>query len=158
MARREPKTRPQPFERPAQTSALFPHPFREVFAKWWSVELRFTRSLTTRETRTLAEAFNGWGRGGDDFVGTDGGVWGQWWNSFPGMDDEIWLRDVLKKIGVPAKVRAAPYGRDCPGEGCLAAESDEPNHRCPLGQSIAGDPVFTEADWIVIDPGAVAGG
>ena len=57
---------------------------------------------------------------------------------------------VLRRIGEPARVRATPFGRDCPGDStCLYADADELNHRCVLGSGSALKPVFRDTNWII---------
>lgn len=103
------------------------------YAKWWAVELRFYRPLRRREVRAIVQAIP------EGHVGVDGAVWGRWWNSWPGRDDDALLLQVVRRLRIPAVVRAAPYGRDC----------SEPE-LCRVGSSFSCDPVFTPNDWILL--------
>lgn len=121
-------------------------------AKWWAVELRFDRPLRARELRLLETVLPPYNGG---CLGVDGGVWPQWWNSWPGSWDTQRIVSVVQRLCIGAVVRAAPFGRDCAGgTACGAAWFDEHDHRCRLGDPSSGAPVFTDDDWIGIDPNA----
>ena len=121
-------------------------------AKWWQVEIRFSRQLTDREVRTLSAALYGVA---EHEMGQDGALIGQWPTKWPGADDDRVVLDAIRKVGVPAKVRAAPHGRDCPGAGCdLLAISDKPPAVCAVGDIASCDAVLTDEDWLVVDPAA----
>lgn len=118
--------------------------------KWWAVEIRFRRALSSRQVRRLTRSLCT-DNGGN--IGADGVVIPQWFNSWPGADDDAYLLAVLRRIGVPAAVRAAPFGRDCPGGlACpVVLDAADEDHRCHVGDCYSGPPVFTAEDWIGVD-------
>jgi hypothetical protein len=127
---------------------LFCQPGHGVYYKWWTVELRFSRPLTRRQYRGLDTLSAPWRSG---IVGRDGGYWSRWWNSYPDKADSDLIIRTAARTGIPAKVRAAPLGRDCPGDqSCPCADPEEPNHRCMLGSTYSPSPVFVPSDWINI--------
>lgn len=139
---------PQPFATPNDTGRAGRH---GRWAKWWTVEIRFDRPLTRAEVRQITRSFEGY-RNGD--AGVDGAFWRQWWNSYPGTDDEGYVRAAMRRVGVPGCMRAAPYGRDCAGAPTCAAVDYPgcPVATCEIGRPESCDPVFTDADWIAVDP------
>lgn len=136
---------------PGLPSPLFPQPRHARWWKWWAVEVRFDRPLVRREVRVLTDVFGGWRMG--EF-GRDGAVWSQWWNSFPGPGDAWLLLDAMRRVDVPGVVRAAPFGRDCPGgawPACPLSYADDSGHRCVVGADGSPAPVFRPEDWIAVD-------
>jgi hypothetical protein len=134
---------------------LFPQPWAGRRAKWWSVEVRPERRLRPREVRWLASQHELEGAA----VGQDGIVCDQWWNSWPGTRDSWSLLDIIRRLGVPALVRVAPFGRDCPGADCPnACREFDASHRCIIGSAFSADPVWTKADWKRVDPRGTGGG
>lgn len=109
-------------------------------AKYWAVEIRFSRILTEREQRTLLNTFYGVSVCN---VGQDGAMIPQWPDKWPGADDDAIILEAVRKIGAPARVRAAPFGRDCDQRG---------DERCDIGSVNSCNPIFTDGDWRTIDP------
>lgn len=112
------------------------------WAKWWSVEVRFARPLTRREVHRFRLALGDAVAGG--YIGTDGATWWKWWNKWPGEGDERLLREAIGRIRVPARIRAAPLGRDC-GDGEVCVRSDVTRKMC--GHS----PEWVEEDWTHVE-------
>lgn len=141
-------------------AALRPRPSRVPFEgpcrKWWAVEARFDRPLTRREVRVLERAYGSWASPlYGAFFGADGMVWNQWWNKWPSAsEDGANLLAAMQRVGVPGVVRAAPFGRDCPGgEACpIWHYHDPPSRFCRVGANHSGSPVFRDADWIAVFP------
>lgn len=133
--------------RRAADGPIFTQPRHGRWAKWWAVEVRFDRPLTRREADVFVRVFDPWRTGA---FGVDGAVWDQWWNSYPGEHDGQMLLDAMRCVDVPGVLRAAPFGRDCPG-GWSCYRADDDGHRCRLGDAISGDPIFTNDDWIGVD-------
>lgn len=75
------------------------------------------------------------------------GLWEKWPHKWPRQADEDALLQAIKRIGLPARLRLAPFGRDCPGESCDCSEA----HECKLGDITACDPIFKEEDWVHYD-------
>lgn len=116
--------------------------------KWWAVEVRFDQPLSASTVRWLQrEACDPWRTG---IAGADGIVWDQWWNKWPSKHDDEWLLALLRRIGGPGCVRAAPFGRDCSGDWSCPAALDEP-HRCELGVNWSAAPTFRYEDWRGVD-------
>lgn len=113
-------------------------------AKWWTLELRFEARLTGAQVRLLADV----SREYEGVVGVDGGVW-ESWDDWPEPAGEP-IRDVVRRIGLRALVRAAPFGRDC-GPWCIAYDGFAPTRKCELGASGACAPVLTHEDWIRLE-------
>lgn len=133
---------------PETSAPIFPQP-AGFPAKWWRVELRFERRLRVRHIRLLADRFRCEEYPSQRGVGEDGAVLGQWYNSFPGGHDARVILDAVRSVGISARVRAGPYGRDCPNHpGCIA-DAEEP---LPEVGSCACccDPHFVDADWLAI--------
>ena len=68
LSRTPPSLDPRPIPshqatRWAPETPIFVQPFREVYAKWWAVEVRFDRPLTAKEARVLRLVFEGWDDG-----------------------------------------------------------------------------------------------
>jgi hypothetical protein len=135
-------SRPRFWWRDGQGERLF-----TVNAKWWYVELRFAKPLTRRQIKIVLRHLPNWNGGG---VGKDGAIWDQWWNSWPGAGDEALIFETVERIGFDAKVRAIPFGRDCPGASCFVAFDD--SHRCRLGSADSIHPTPVESDWVYVKP------
>lgn len=115
-------------------------------AKHWAVELRFDRPLTQREQRYIRGMLYGVA---ENEVGRDGAKITHWPNKWPDEHDDALIRTVVRRIGAPARVRAAPFGRDCLVGRCEASTGAA---RCSIGDVAACDPVFFDLDWQTIDP------
>jgi hypothetical protein len=111
-------------------------------AKWWAVEIRFSKRLTESQIRVLRDALFA----SDTEVGQDGAKIDKWASKWPNEADDAIIYHAVYKIGAPARVRAAPLGRDC------ASPDDE---ACDLGSPWGCHPVFTDNDWQTIDHAAV---
>lgn len=131
-------------------------------AKYWAVEVRFARRLTRAEIRRLrteqpfALYLNAEGRVEwlDAHVGEDGIIIDDWYDHWPCEWDNEYLVTSLRPIGIPCRVRAAPYGRDCMGRGACSLISDgDPDCPpwCEIGDARSCEPVFTDADWHHLD-------
>lgn len=133
-------TDPRPFDnQPADGTAW----------KWWAVEVRFDRSLTRRQIRTMKEP-------GGGHAGADGAIWEQWPSKRPTADEDgAQLLRALAAVGVPGRWRAAPFGWRCPGDDCPHAHGEQ-GHRCVLGYVDACDPVWSDEDWHAFDFAAIS--
>lgn len=130
---------------------IFKQPKNQHQYKWWAVEVRFSKPLTKKQVRVLTEHLDDCHSQGH--AGTDGMYLNQWFNKYPGDWDSEQIVDMIQKIGVDAKVRAAPYGRGCPqNETCVCSEGEhDTNHRCEWGRPESCEDVgWTEADWIQV--------
>lgn len=132
-----------------QAAEVFANLFRfSVPAKWWVLELRFSRKLTRAQQRRLRLVFDEYDLS-SLHVGEDGMV-GDWPDKWPGGPKSAFTGELARAIrlnGVPGRVRAAPIGRDCPGDhSCQDADPWGPRHRCTPGQS-GMDPIWRVSDW-----------
>lgn len=132
------------------TPPLFPQPAGGAPHKWWCVEIRFDRPLKKGTIRLLSDAFRCEEYRGQRHVGTDGALLNQWYNSFPGGADAAVIFAIVRRVGAAARVRAAPYGRDCPNHpGCVEDPEEPPPE---VGSSECScNPHFTDADWLRVN-------
>ncbi len=111
--------------------------------KWWAVQLRFDRPLSTRQLRLLTDL-----NGNGGHVDRDGADWDQWDHDWaePDDDSETELLELLKRIDVPCRRRAAPTGWQCPCYQACSFEKD----KCEPGRGC--DPDWSDVPWIPFDP------
>lgn len=146
---RAPKSRDVP--RVLAPDALFPCPQKGVYAKWWAVELRFDSPLARRQVRILQGFMDGYTC--HLTAGCDGVYMDQSWDDYLYDAHQVALEGVLRRIGVRGVVRAAPFGRDCPGgQACPHSYDDMPEHQCAIGDVASTSPIFSFADWFAFDP------
>lgn len=113
-----------------------------IEAKWWVVEIKFERPLKRKEVRVLRRLQTE----GTGSIGVDGVIFDQYPEKFPGEYATNQIRTVLSKIKAEAKIRLAPFGRDCPGSNRCSC-CPEGREECDLGNSLSCQPILTDSDW-----------
>ena len=130
---------------------LFNQPKDTRQLKWWSVEIRFSKPLSKKQVRVLTDHIDECCSSGH--AGADGMYLDQWYNSYPGTWDADQITSMIRKIGVDARVRTAPYGRGCPqNQTCVCAmDENDTKHKCEWGRpESCVDVAWTEADWVAV--------
>lgn len=126
------------------------HPLMEALTresgqgKWFNFSVVFPQPLTRLEERWFVSALQEtlYLERGDVPAGQDGIRDEQFPESYPSPGDVYLLIRAIESAGVPALVRMAPYGRNCP-----AHEECNPHHRCLVGDCMSCHPVWRDSDW-----------
>lgn len=125
---------------------IFDYPKRfDFLPKWWAVEVRWDRPLSVRELRRAELSCPTFFRGSDALIGVDGFLWDKF-DTYPGSEHEGYLREMIRRVQVGARVRAAWWGRDCPGPH--TCQFGPGRHRVDCEHGEGNSPVFTDADWV----------
>lgn len=123
---------------------FFNHPNNGTNTKWWQVEIKFTRPITTAQIRKLESIFAEYIEIAHDTVfGVDGIHIPQWRKWPTHEDDGKFLLSVLQSYPVMC-FRIFPYGTGCDGHG--------EDQFCELGRSCCE--LSVKLPWVNSWPGS----